>query len=169
MGRGSKFRCRAGVSLHVPSTQRSGIPLRILRCANVYGEGQRTSGQGAVAAFIESLTLGRTVQLYGNGEVVRDFVHIDDVAAATLQLKPKADTGSEHIVNVGSVVGTDLAQLLRLIEQTLRRKATVTHQPARPFDVRRNVLDVSRLLRLTSISPMSLETGLKRTTHTVGC
>ena len=68
-----------------------------------------------------------------------------------------------RVVNVGSGTGTSLKELLRLVEDVTRQPVNVTWQPARQFDVQRNVLDISRLRSLIRFTPMSLEEGVRLT------
>ncbi len=144
--------------------RQSGTSMRILRCANVYGEGQRTDrGQGVVGTFLSALRSHGTVSLYGGGHMVRDFVHVDDVAAAATRLRPTPANGSTAIVNVGSGIGVSVAELLATMEEIMGTKASVRRLSGRPFDVERNVLDISRLRSLTGLTPMSLREGLDRT------
>ena len=143
--------------------RQSGTPTRILRCANVYGEGQRTDrGQGVVGTFLSALRQGAPVTLYGGGAMVRDFVHVNDVAAAVTRLRPAPPLTDEGfgIVNVGSGLGVSVSELLSIMQEAVGVKATVRHMPSRPFDVERNVLDISRLRSLTELVPIGLRDGL---------
>ncbi len=147
-------------------SRQSGIAIRILRCANVYGEGQRTDrGQGAVAAFLKALSSGAPITLYGNGEVIRDFVHVSDVAAAVARLRPvhPLTSGGAEVVNVGSGVGISLAEVLGRLENLLGARSPVVRLPGRPFDVERNVLDIDRLCGLSGLAPMPFGDGLDLT------
>ncbi|HEX4019426.1 MAG TPA: NAD-dependent epimerase/dehydratase family protein [Frankiaceae bacterium] len=150
----------------------SAMPIRILRCANVYGEGQRTDrGQGAVAAFLKAMAHGEPITMYGAGDVIRDFVHVSDVAAAVSLLRPahplhplsSLSAAGCEVVNVGSGIAVSLAELLSRMEEMLGAKAAVIRRPSRPFDVERNVLDIERLSTLSGLTPMSLDFGLERT------
>jgi UDP-glucose 4-epimerase len=147
-------------------SRQSGIPVRILRCANVYGEGQRTDrGQGVIGTFLSQMLRGDPVPIYGDGHIVRDFVHVSDVAAAVAQLRPAPPLTSDgyEIVNVGSGRGVSVSKLLSVMQDVLGTKASVTRLPSRPFDVERNVLDIRRLRALTGLVPMSLRDGLRLT------
>jgi UDP-glucose 4-epimerase len=143
----------------------SGTATRILRCANVYGEGQRTDrDQGVVGTFLSALRQGSPVTLYGGGAMVRDFVHAGDVAAAVTRLRPTLPPHQGNdIVNVGSGLGVSVSELLSLMEDVVGVKATVRQMPSRPFDVERNVLDIGRLRSLTQLAPMGLREGLRLT------
>lgn len=139
-----------------------GLPTRILRVGNVYGPGQPADrSQGVVAAFLDRVQRGADITMFGNGTVVRDFVHATDVCRAVRDLPPTT-IAAERVVNVGSGHGTSLAALLRTIEERLQVDAKVVHLPAREFDVPSNVLDISRMQALCNLAPISLADGLRQ-------
>jgi UDP-glucose 4-epimerase len=136
-----------------------GVPVRILRCANVYGGDQPADrGQGAVAVFADRVRSGAEVVLLDEGRTVRDFVHVDDVVDATAAL---LSAGGDPVVNVGSGRGTTIAELLALVERRVGRRARIARRPGRPFDVDRIVLDITRLQQLVDFAPRDLEEGLR--------
>jgi UDP-glucose 4-epimerase len=139
-----------------------GLDARILRCATVYGENQQPDrGQGAVVTFLHRIEHGETIDLYGGGETIRDYVYAGDVAAAAVELM--ACEGGPRIVNVASGVGTSLLELLQLAERQVGREALVARHPERAFDVHEIVLDIGRLRELTGFEPTPLEVGIERT------
>jgi UDP-glucose 4-epimerase len=139
-----------------------GLDVRILRCATVYGEHQRPDrGQGAVVTFLHRIEKGEEVHLFGDGGAVRDYVYAGDVAAAIVQLLGCQDV--PPVLNLGSGEGTSLAELLALAEKEVGRAAKVVRHPARGFEVRRVVLDTTRLRDLIDFEPTPLETGVSRT------
>jgi UDP-glucose 4-epimerase len=136
-----------------------GVPSVALRCANVYGEGQRADrSQGVVAATLARVRRGDAVPLFGDGSNVRDYLYIDDVVSVLIQLL--ARTELPRVINVGSGVGTSLSELLQLIETVTGRSIEIEHHPARPGDVGSIVLDVSLLESLIPFQPTTLHEGL---------
>ncbi len=136
-----------------------GVSSRVLRVGNAYGPTQPTgSGQGVVAAFAEAARAGRPVPVFGDGEVVRDFVHVGDVAAAVVGLA--ARSGGPLVVNVGSGVGHSVRQVARAVERVSGRRLVLEHRPGRDFDVRHLVLDTGRLSALLEWRPRTFEDGL---------
>lgn len=133
-----------------------------LRVANAYGPGQRVErGQGAVAAFLDAARTGRSVPLFGEGDVVRDYVHVDDVAAAVeavLSLAEPPDT-----LNIGTGTGTSLRDLARVVESVTRRPVHLDRRPGRGVDLPYNVLSVDRARRLLGWSPRELPAGIADT------
>ena len=92
-----------------------GLDCKILRLSNPYGPGQRINGrQGVIAIAIGKILADEPILIRGDGEIIRDFVYIDDVSEA-LHLIAISQT-EESIFNVGSGEGYSLNQLIKLIE-----------------------------------------------------
>ncbi len=138
-----------------------GVKSIILRIANAYGEGQRIdSPQGAVAVFMGRVLRGHTIDLWGDGSVVRDYVYVKDIVNAMLFASEYG--GRSSIFNIGSGVGTSLEELLHLIERVTGQEADVVHHPSRGFDVPVNVLDIQKARdELGWIPQTSLLDGLR--------
>ena len=123
-----------------------GLEYQVLRIANPYGPGQSPfKAQGVVAAMMHRALAGDTIELWGTGEVTRDFIHVDDVSSAFIAAATY--DGPYRIMNVGSGQGRSLNRIAADIAATLGRDALdVVRKPARPADVPVSVLD-SRLIR----------------------
>jgi UDP-glucose 4-epimerase len=140
-----------------------GLKAIILRVANVYGERQRIeTAQGAVGVFLHHSLSGKPIEIWGDGSVIRDYIHISDVAEACVQAI--AYSGSKSVFNISSGSGTSLNELIVIIEETLNKSIERYYFPARPFDVPVNVLsnDLARAELHWSPS-ISLREGIKRT------
>lgn len=141
---------------------RYGFDARIVRCANAFGEGQPVNrAQGAVAVFLDRIARREPITMFGDGSVIRDFIHVADIAEAILRLGGAPPVPA--IVNVGSGVGTSLRALVDLMEHVTGRFVEVVYERERPFDAPRNVLDVTRMRELIGLEPQTLEQGLRRT------
>jgi UDP-glucose 4-epimerase len=140
-----------------------GVPSLVLRCGNVYGEGQPADrSQGLIAAALECARSRRPLTVYGDGSSVRDFVLIADVVEIVVALLGRTDVPS--VINVGSGQGTSVADVLRLVERLTGETLELQYEPSRPGDVRRVVLDVTRLRSvLPSFEPTPLTEGMART------
>jgi dTDP-L-rhamnose 4-epimerase len=94
----------------------TGIGLSILRLQNVYGPGQSLTNPytGIVSLFAQLALAGEPIDLYEDGQIVRDFVFIEDVVAAlrTAIARPPA---SRRLLDIGSGVPTTLADLARFL------------------------------------------------------
>lgn len=138
-----------------------GLDYCILRLANPFGERQRVdASQGAVAVFMGKVLRGETVEIWGDGAVIRDYIYIADVIEALVSAANF--TGGEHIFNIGSGRGHSLNQLLVAIEDATGLKAKRRYLKGRPFDVPTNVLSIDRAHKLLNWSPnISFEEGLR--------
>jgi dTDP-L-rhamnose 4-epimerase len=140
-----------------------GVDLVILRYFNVYGPRQSLDNPytGLINTLALRLLAGKDLVLYEEGTPVRDFVHVEDVVAATVQaaLGPVPDPGE---VNVGSGRAIPLLELAADLARALGRGARVTPSPRfRLGDIHAAVADVSRAERALGWAPaISLTEGL---------
>lgn len=94
------------------------VPTVSLRYFNVYGPGMDPHGPYAlvVPIFIQALLDGRRPVIHGDGEQARDFTHVDDVVAATLQAATAPAAAFGAVFNVGGGrTPTSIRTLLRII------------------------------------------------------
>jgi UDP-glucose 4-epimerase len=136
----------------------------VLRFANVYGPRQSAALEGGVIAiFLEQLSKGEQTAIYGDGEITRDFVHVDDVVRALL-------LAAEHrrgVFNVGTGVATSIADLHAICERAVGVTAPPRFDPPRPGDAARSVLDTSRATReLGFTAALGLADGIAATLAT---
>lgn len=130
-----------------------GLEYVALRIANAYGPRQSVlKRQGVVAAMLDHALAGKPLEIWGSGEVVRDFVHIDDVAAAFLWAATY--DGPHRVMNVGSGIGLSINQVASDIETvTGIAHPSRNYRAGRTADVPANVLDISLITRETPWRP----------------
>lgn len=139
-----------------------GLRSRILRCSTVYGEHQQPDrGQGAIVTFLHRIAREETIDLYGDGATIRDYVYATDVARALVALIDRDE--APPILNVGSGEGTSLLDLLRLAETAVGRSALINQHPEREFDIHQIVLDTTLLHETAEIEMTPLAAGIERT------
>jgi UDP-glucose 4-epimerase len=121
------------------------MPTISLRLSNVYGPRQRSDAEGGVISiFADRIEAGLPLQVYGDGEQERDFVHVSDVVdAITLSLDDSAMTG---VWNVGTGVATTVNSLAAQTIDAFNSSCGVDRLPERR-EIRRSCLDVSKLQR----------------------
>ncbi|MHC4380686.1 MAG: NAD-dependent epimerase/dehydratase family protein [Planctomycetota bacterium] len=131
-----------------------------LRLSNPYGRYQRTdTAQGAVAVFLERALNEETIEIWGDGGVVRDYVDVRDAVRAMLLCLEAECAGTE--INIGSGVGTSLNQLVRHVEMACGHPVRKNHQTARAFDVPEIYLDITRAREILGWAPeINLQEGL---------
>lgn len=138
-----------------------------LRIANPYGGRQRIdTAQGAIAVFLNRALQGKTVEIWGDGSIVRDYVYVTDVANA-ISLALSYD-GPHQVMNIGAGQGLSLNKLLDEIDSLLGRKVSRSYLPGRSFDVPVSVLDISLAeAELGWIPQIPLQDGLRFTITTL--
>lgn len=118
----------------------------VLRIANPFGKYQRiASGVGAVTTFTYHLLKKEPINIWGDGENVRDYIDVKHVAEAfSLAIELKSLEGIHPIFNVGSGVGYSLNSLVQIISEELGVKPQVEYLSNRNFDVQSNYLDMTK-------------------------
>jgi UDP-glucose 4-epimerase len=116
-----------------------GIKAITLRVANPYGERQRLeTAQGAVGVFLHHAIKGIPVEIWGDGSVTRDYIHVSDVAEAFSTALEYS--GEQRLFNVSSGVGISVNGLIDRIEDVLGQSIERRYLAGRSFDVPVNVL-----------------------------
>ena len=141
------------------------LDCRIARIANPYGAGQDLRrGQGAVTTFLHQALSQEQIVIWGDGEVVRDYVHISDVASCLVMLACADDIKGESVFNIGSGLGISLNSIVTELEIKLGRKLDVKRTSVRAFDVPVSVLAIERANRVLGWMPrLTFAEGLTRT------
>lgn len=142
--------------------RRKGLDHLILRVGNAYGAAQTAKKpQGVIGAFLHHIVEGKPISIWGDGSVVRDFIHIDDVARAFVAAVQY--TGPEHVFNVGTGQGYSIKHVVELIESTIGQSVAVSHHTQNSLDIPMNVLDIARIRRETGWKPtISLGEGISQ-------
>lgn len=119
-----------------------GLEYTVLRISNPYGPHQPVNtGQGVISTFMHKILANEEIEIWGDGSVIRDYVHVDDVTRAFVKA---ANTDSEQrVFNIGSGFGNDLNEILSQIEVVLGRKANKRYLDGRLLDVPQNILDIT--------------------------
>jgi UDP-glucose 4-epimerase len=145
-----------------------GLDYRILRVSNIYGPHQTAEkGQGVIAAFLSRALDGRPLEIWGDGEIIRDYIYVSDVVDAIW--KAMNHHGEVRILNIGSGRGTSINQIASAIEKRLGRPLDLVFRPGRPVDVPTSILDCSLASRELDWCPqISLDTGLDLLVNWIG-
>ncbi len=121
-----------------------GKHVTILRPSNLYGPGQSLrQGFGFIRTVLEHLHRGTQMEIWGDGESVRDFLYIQDmVNIIDLLINSPAHT---DIYNAGAGKGHSLNTVIKTAEKVCGKNLSVKYQAARQVDVRKVVLDCTKI------------------------
>ena len=140
-----------------------GLDCKIARLSNPYGPGQPIHGrQGVIAILMGKILSGGALTIRGDGNSIRDFIYIADVAQGLLAL---GQVNSEKdVFNLGSGIGYSLNQVIEIVEALIGKEIAREYLPARKVDIPVSILDVTRLGSLgCTRSPVSFERGIAST------
>ena len=135
---------------------------------NLYGPGDNFDLESAhvlpalIRRFHEAAQAGASsVTLWGTGAPRREFLHVDDLAAACLRLLDVYDE-PEHI-NVGTGSDVTIAELAALVADVVGFEGRIDWDPGKPDGTPRKLLDVSRIRALGWEPKIGLRAGLEAT------
>ena len=118
-----------------------GLEYRVLRLSNPYGPHQiERNEQGVVSAFLLRAMTGRSLEVWGDGSVARDFIYIDDVIDA--MIRAACQSCASRTLNIGSGRSLSIAELISAIRGVLGGDVEHIYLDARPVDVSRSALDI---------------------------
>ncbi|MBE7198926.1 MAG: NAD-dependent epimerase [Parafilimonas terrae] len=154
-----------------------GIPCSGLRFFTVYGPWGRPDM--ALFLFTRAILAGEPIQVFGQGQMRRDFTYIDDVVEGVVRLAgapargnpvwnsdapdPGTSSAPYRLYNIGTHQPVDLLRLIEILESCLGRKARKTFLPMQPGDVPATYADVADLAAAVGYAPSTpIEVGVER-------
>ena len=145
-----------------------GVTYHSLMPTNLYGTGDNYDvvGGHVLPTMIRKFETARvngdaTVPLWGTGAPLREFLHVDDLAAACLFVLNMENP--PDLVNVGSGREISIRELAELVKRTSGCEATITWDSSKPDGTPRKLCDTSRIRSLGWAPAIDLEDGLQRT------
>jgi UDP-glucose 4-epimerase len=138
------------------------------RMFNVYGERQSLQNpyQGVVAIFIANVLRGEPIQIFGDGEQSRDFIHIDDVVEAWV-LALSSPAAYEEVFNLGRGSRRTVHQLIDAVLEAKgkrRQSYEIRYRPERPGDQRHMQADIGHVKEALGWRPkVGFSQGMART------
>ncbi|MFG2005326.1 NAD-dependent epimerase/dehydratase family protein [Spirillospora sp. NPDC048911] len=113
-----------------------GIGAIILRTFNVAGsvDGRRDPDETRLIPKALSVAAGHAPHLTinGDGAAVREYLHVDDLAAAYVLALEAARPGTDRVYNVGSGTGASVKDVIRTVEEVTGRSVPTSHDPPQP-------------------------------------
>src|SRR4030042_554622 len=145
-----------------------GIPSTILRLTNPYGPRQQIKHNkySLIGWFIRQAMEGKTIQIFGEGTQLRDYIYIDDIVTAMLKCT-EADDAIGETINIGSGKSTRFCDMVKAVIDCVKNGNIEfvpwpdNYEKVETGDI---AVDVSKLKNITSWQPaISLGEGVKRT------
>lgn len=126
------------------------VPVVCLRPFSVYGP--RLRPDLAMTIFTEAIDSGRSLPLFGDGSIRRDFTHVSDICTGILAALT-ADGVVGQAINLGHSEPIEIRDLIALLETALGKKAVIDLQPEKPGEMPITNADLSKAERLLAYHP----------------
>lgn len=142
--------------------QLNNLPYLIFRISNVYGPFQNfKNNQGVITNWIEHVKQNKNIEIWGNENITRDYIYINDLMNA---FKTGVSNNITGIFNISTGVGTSLIELAKTILDISENKVEIIKKNIeRKFDVEYNVLDNSLFCNRCNWKPeISIQQGIKK-------
>jgi UDP-glucuronate 4-epimerase len=139
-----------------------GFPQSGLRFFTVYGPWGRPDM--AYYSFTHKILSGQPIEVYGEGQMARDFTYIDDIVDGIIGVldHPPAQ-GVHEVYNIGDNNPVGLMTMISTLEGALGAEAQKVMRPMQPGDVTATFANIDKLQALTGYKPkVSLAEGLQR-------
>lgn len=135
----------------------------ILRIANAYGPLQfRGSKIGFISNAIDRIINNKVIKIWGDLNITKDYVYIDDINLAIEKIIYKQKIKS-NIYNLSNSKGTNIKKIIKIIEDTLEKKAKVEFYPLREYDIKKNILCNKKFSKDFNWKPkIKIHTGINK-------
>ncbi len=128
----------AGEMLMSAFTASYGLRCACIRLTNVYGPGMQAK-DSIVARLMRAIRFGSTFEIYGDGNQVRDYVHVTDVVAA-MRLGLLSSEWAGPMV-IGSGTSLSVHEVVDAVRQVSGAELPVRHGPAKPGEMPAVIVD----------------------------
>ncbi|ROR18608.1 UDP-glucuronate 4-epimerase [Comamonas sp. BIGb0124] len=142
-----------------------GLTLTGLRFFTVYGPWGRPDM--AYFKFAQSIVAGKSIPVYNNGDMKRDFTYIDDIVSGILRIldvgPEKLGLGLHKVYNLGNNKPEYLMDMISMLERHMGQEASKDFLPMQPGDVYSTYADIDDSVRDFGYAPnIPLDEGLRR-------
>lgn len=124
------------------------IDVTVLRYFTVYGPAGRPDM--SLFRFVQRISEGRPITVYGAGQQSRDFTYVDDIGRGTLAAVKLLNF---EVINLGSDQPIVLQDAIQLIERLVDRQSEIEFKPRRPADIMATWADIGKAERLLRWRP----------------
>lgn len=138
-----------------------GLQYLIIRPSNPYGHGQALNGkQGFIAVALGKILSGQTIEVWGDGTSIRDYIYIDDLGRIFCQLLE--NDVKNTIINIGSGEGYSVNDILDKLKKIVDEPINIEYKAARSTDVSTMILSTDRLSSYVDFKLIKLEDGIRK-------
>jgi len=137
-----------------------GLQPIVLRPSNPYGARQGHAGvQGLIGTFLSNVLGGKELEIWGDGSIVRDYLHVSDLASLCVTA---LESDECSVFNAGSGEGHSIDDIIEQIRIVTGTDVAVQYREGRTFDVKKVVLDIHRTHAQFAWQPkLSLADGMQ--------
>ena len=138
----------------------SGFSSLGLRFFNVYGPRQdpKSPYAGVIALFVDRVSQGKSLSIYGDGQQTRDFIYVKDVARAIVAALTCQFSGACNIATGRQIT---LLELIEVLSAITGNQCEVSFESARDGDIRHSLANIERMHQELGISAQTtIEQGL---------
>ena len=167
----------AGIKICESYNRQYGTDYRSVMPTNLYGPGDNFHPENShvlpalIRRFHEAAESGaETVTIWGSGNPRREFLHVDDMAAASLFVleldKETYETNTQPMlshINVGSGTDVSIRELAEMVAKATGFSGTIETDPSKPDGTMRKLMDVTRLADMGWRSSVELDEGIRET------
>lgn len=167
----------AGIKLCESYNRQHGVDYRSVMPTNLYGPGDNFHPENShvlpalIRRFHEAEKAGLDeVVIWGSGKPMREFLHVDDMAEASLFVldldQETYDTNTEPMlshINVGTGTDVSIMELAQMVAKSTGFQGTVGNDPSKPDGTMKKLMDVSRLANMGWRARVTLEDGISET------
>lgn len=115
----------------------------ILRVSNPFGPHQIFNGQGLIASSFEKIFTGKPVEIWGDGSIVKDYVHVNDVVRAIFLSMLTDLNNSNNLYNIGSGIGRSTIEVINTIK-LIHGNFEIIYKTKKSTDVSINILNIDK-------------------------
>jgi len=165
----------AGIKLCESYNRQHGTDYRSVMPTNLYGPGDNFHPETShvlpalIRRFQEAVETGaESVTIWGTGTPRREFLHVDDMAEASLFVLdlPKAiyDANTRPMlshINVGNGTDVSILELARMVAEVTGFRGRIATDPTKPDGTMRKLMDVGRLARMGWTARIDLREGIE--------
>ena len=167
----------AGIKLCESYNRQHGVDYRSVMPTNLYGPGDNFHPENShvlpalIRRFHDAARNGaEEVVIWGSGKPKREFLHVDDMATASLFVleldketyAANTDAMLSHI-NVGTGSDISIMELAQMVARVTGFQGRISNDPSKPDGTMRKLMDVSRLANMGWTASIGLEQGLRDT------